>query len=379
MVAIIGVGIEGFRPAITELSYKELMFEAARKAYEDANIDPRKDVQSFIACGEDFWWGTSITDEYVPDQIGAAQKSVCTISGDGIHGLITAYMHIQSGIADIAVVEAHSKASEVMRKGQVEMLGLDPIYNRPLNIHPNVIAGLEAQRFLSDNSLERHHLASIVAKNKKNALLNGRAAYGEHVSKERVLSRNVHFSPLTDYDISEFSDGCVVLVVASDEAAKKIRHAVSIAGVGWATHTNAIESRDWTRAVYAELCAKQAYKMAGIKIPAKELNMAEIDDTFSYKELQHLLSLGVVRQKELKAGIESGQFERNGGFPVNPSGGCIGMGNAIDANGLQRVSELTLQIRGEAGECQIKDVRKGLAFSWRGVPTTTGAAVILEG
>ncbi len=379
MPAIIGIGIEGFRPAISELSYKEIMFEAARKAYEDADINPRKDVQSFVACGEDFWWGTSITDEYVPDQIGGAKKPVCTIAGDGIHCLITAYMHIKSGLADIAVIEAHSKASEVLSKGHVEALALDPIYNRPLGANAGFVLGLEANRFLFDSKLERTHLAMVASKNKKNALLNGRAAYGEHVSKERILSRNIVFNPLTDYDIAEYADGCAVIVLASDSIAKKAKNPVWIKGLGWSNHSFSLESRDWSKAVYAELAGKMAFKMAGIAKPEGSFDVAEIDDSTSHKELQHLVSLGLCKQNDLKARLENGEFERSGSFPVNPSGGCIGMGNALDANGLQRVTELALQIRGEAGECQIKDVRKGIAFSWRGSPTTSGATAILEG
>src|SRR3989454_3246907 len=87
------------------LSTRELMFEAASRAYEDAGIDPRKDVGSFVCCTEDFWEGISITDEYMPDQLGAVLRPLCTISSDGIIGLATACMHIMSGIADVAVVE----------------------------------------------------------------------------------------------------------------------------------------------------------------------------------------------------------------------------------------------------------------------------------
>jgi len=71
-VAIVGVGCVGFKSIMPELSYKELMFEAAVKAYEDAGgIDPRKDVDAFVTCAEDYWEGFSIFDEFVPDQLGA--------------------------------------------------------------------------------------------------------------------------------------------------------------------------------------------------------------------------------------------------------------------------------------------------------------------
>ena len=80
-VAIVGVGWSGFRPKTPDLSYKELMYEAAKRAYANANVDPRKDVDSFVTVAEDFHEGVSIFDEYVPDQLGAAMKSMQTITG----------------------------------------------------------------------------------------------------------------------------------------------------------------------------------------------------------------------------------------------------------------------------------------------------------
>src|SRR3989304_1323734 len=104
-VAIVGVGPPAFRATSPGLSYKELMFEAASRAYEDAGLDARNDLDSFLTCSEDLAEGTSIFDEYVPDQIGGAQRPVYTVGGDAIQGLATAYMQIASGIVDVVGVE----------------------------------------------------------------------------------------------------------------------------------------------------------------------------------------------------------------------------------------------------------------------------------
>ncbi len=74
-VAIVGLGWTGFRPTTPDVSYKELMYEAAVRAYADAGVDPRRDVESFVTVAEDFHEGTSIFDEYVPDQIGASLET----------------------------------------------------------------------------------------------------------------------------------------------------------------------------------------------------------------------------------------------------------------------------------------------------------------
>src|SRR3989442_11756609 len=96
-VGIIGIGMTAFRPSTPEYNWKELMFEAASRAYADAAINPREDVDSFITCAEDYYEGFGIFDEFVPDQLGAALRPTCTVSGDGLQGLANAYMQIRTG------------------------------------------------------------------------------------------------------------------------------------------------------------------------------------------------------------------------------------------------------------------------------------------
>ena len=50
-VAIIGVGYTSLRPISPEVSFREMVFEAAVKAYADAGIDPQ-DVSTFVSITE---------------------------------------------------------------------------------------------------------------------------------------------------------------------------------------------------------------------------------------------------------------------------------------------------------------------------------------
>jgi acetyl-CoA C-acetyltransferase len=65
-VAVLGIGSTAFASQTPEVNWKELIYDAAVKAYTDAQIDPRRDVDSFVTCAEDFWEGFSIFDEFTP-------------------------------------------------------------------------------------------------------------------------------------------------------------------------------------------------------------------------------------------------------------------------------------------------------------------------
>jgi len=378
-VAIVGVGCVGFQPVTPELSYKEIMFEAAVRAYEDAGVNPRRDIDAFITCAEDYWEGFSIFDEFVPDQLGAVLKNLFTVSADGLFGLATGYMLIKTGHFDVVAVEAHSKASDILTYEGIVNFAFDPILNRPLGGHPYYVAGMEMMRYLCETGTSPEECAQVVVKNKRNALANPHACYGAKLTVEDVLNSEVQFYPLKKLEISPISDGCVVFVMASKDAAEKLTDKpVWVGGVGWCTETPCLETRDWGRAVHTELAAKMAYKMAGINNPVKEIDFAEVCDMFAYKELMHMEALGLCRRGEAGQLVKEGVTERDGEMPVNPSGGMLGMGYALEASGLQRLLEAVLQLRGQAGKRQIEDIETCVVQTWRGIPTATSAVAVLS-
>jgi acetyl-CoA C-acetyltransferase len=378
-VAIVGVGMTKLRPSTPEVSYKELIFEAAVKAYADAGVDPRRDVESFVCSSEDFLEGTSIFDEYVPDQLGAVLKPVCTISADGMYSLATAYMQILTGLFDIVAVEAHSKASDIVNISPIYDLALDPVYTRPLGLSAAFVAGLEMNKFLHTRRTDSLHCRMIVAKNRRNALLNPLAMNGGNVDLEKGNGVRFISYPLSEADVAPIADGAAVVVLASENAAKKLRDdPVWITGVGWASDSPSLETREWDEATYAKLAAKQAYRLARIGNAAREIQVAEIDDTYSYKELQHVEAMGLSGDGIAHNQLEQGAFDLKGSLPVNPSGGSIGMGHTLEMGGLVRVIELTQQLRGQAGGHQVHGAQTGIAQAWRGVPTTSGAVVVLS-
>jgi acetyl-CoA C-acetyltransferase len=287
-------------------------------------------------------------------------------------------MQIRSGIAETVVVEAHSKASNISTPDWLLDYALDPVYNRPLDFSPHCVAGLEMNRFLSQTGITTSHCAEVVLKNRRNARHNPVAAYPLETNQKYVESSPYLAYPLRKEELASHADGCVVVVLANEAKASKARsQPIWILGASFANDSPTIESRHWSEAEYARLAAHAAYKQAGINAPHK-IDFFEVDDTYAYKELQHLIALGVY-DEPVKAGrgIETGETRPDGKTPVNVSGGALGMGLPLEASGLYRIVELVLQLRGQAGERQLSRAKIGLAQSWRGVPTTSGAVVIL--
>ena len=347
-VGVVGAGWSGFAPRTDGVSYKELMFEAARRAYADAGVDPRTDIDSFVAASEDVQEGTSIFDEYVPDQLGAVQRPVHTVAGDGLHALATGVMLIRSGVAERVAVEAHSKASDVLTQGRIDRFAFDPVLNRPLGVSALAVAGLEMRRYLHESGRTVEECRDVAARNREQARQNRRASFTSSPDPAPL------FDPLTADQVAEPTDGCVVLVLASERAAGGAGATVWIDGVGWCNDSPTIESRDWAGASYVGTAARVAFDRAGIG--PQDVDLAEVDDTFAYKQLQHLDAMGLT---ELPADA------------VNRSGGALGEGTLHEGTGLSRALACVELLRATDGKVAV-------AQSWRGVPSTSAAVAVMS-
>ncbi len=347
-VGIVGTGWSGFAPTTGAVSYKELMFEAAGAAYAEAGLDPRTQIDSFVCASEDLEEGTSIFDEYVPDQLGAVQRPVQTVSSDGLFALATGVMLIRSGIASTVAVEAHSKASNVVSHGRVARFAMDPVLDRPLDIPATAIAGLEMRRYLHSSGRSVTECDEAAVRNREHAASNPRASFAS-VPEDAASPL---WEPLTVGQTAASVDGCVVFVLAADDRAGL--DPIWVDGIGWNQDAPSLQSRDWERAAATARAAEDAYARAGVT--PSEVDAAEVDDTYAYKQLQHLDALGL-------QGLDPDRVDR--------SGGAIGEGHLHEANGLARALGAVEQVRtGEASTVVVQ--------AWRGVPSSSAAVAILR-
>ena len=89
-----------------------------------------------------------------------------------------------------------------------------------------------------------------------------------------------------------------------------------------------------------------AYEEAGVG--PDDLSLAEVYDLSTALELDWYENIGLCAEGEAEALLRSGATTIGGRIPVNPSGGLSCFGEAIPAQAIAQVCEVTWQLRGEA-------------------------------
>ena len=164
---------------------------------------------------------------------------------------------------------------------------LDPIWNRPLGFHPEFIVGLEMNRFLEESGATVEDCDRVAAKNRTNALANPIAAYPARITAEDVALSPDTFTPMREMHQARRADGAVVLVLVSEERARKARRPVWITGTGWANDTPTLESRPWGRDAATRKAAEMAFAEAGINDPGKEVDFFEVERPVRVPRVAH--------------------------------------------------------------------------------------------
>jgi acetyl-CoA acetyltransferase len=97
--------------------------------------------------------------------------------------------------------------------------------------------------------------------------------------------------------------------------------------------------------------ARRAYERAGVG--PEDIDVAEVHDATAFAEVAALEDLGFCAPGQGGPYSESGATALGGARPINTSGGLESKGHPLAASGLAMAHEVTLQLRGEAGERQV--------------------------
>ena len=109
---------------------------------------------------------------------------------------------------------------------------------------------------------------------------------------------------------------------------------------------------------FKESIADAAYEEAGIG--PDDVDLAEVYDLSTALELDWIEDLGLCKRGEAETLLRAGDTTIGGRIPVNPSGGLACFGEAVPAQALAQVCELTWQLRGQAEGRQVEGARVGI-------------------
>lgn len=221
----------------------------------------------------------------------------------------------------------------------------------------------------------RDAMATCAVQNHDNALLNPDAQLHKKIDIEKVKSGIPVADPFTIYDCSLISDGAAFVVLAATEVAEKLTDnpLIEVIGSGHAGDTLTLSSKPSITTLNATVhAAKEAYKMAGIN--PTDIDFAEVHDCFTITQIINTEDLGFFEKGTAAQAILEGKTALNGSIPINTSGGLKAKGHPIGATGISQIYEAVTQLRGQAGERQVKGAEIGLTHNIGG----TGATCVVN-
>ena len=374
-VAVIGVGLSRFGER-WNAGLKELMAEAGVAAIEDANVKS-SDVEMLfggtMASGR--FMGQEHIAALMSDELGFRNipavriENACASGGSALR---LGYMSVASGIHDIVVVGGVEKMTDVTSAEAGTALGGagDQEWELFQGITFPGLYAMMAKRHMHEYGTTEEQLASVSVKNHDNAYKNKYAQFHKKITVQEVLDSKMVSDPLKLFDCSPISDGAAALVLAPLEVARKYNDTpIKILASEQASDTLRLAARESLTSIKATyIAAQKAYKHA--KVSAKDISIAEVHDCFTIAEIMAMEDLGFYDKGKAAKAVENGETRLNAGISINTSGGLKGCGHPVGATGVKQAVEVVWQLRGEAGERQVKDARIGLTHNVGGSGAT---------
>jgi acetyl-CoA acetyltransferase len=375
-VAILGVGMHPWGK--WGHNFVEYGVHAIKAALDDAGLTWR-DVQ-FVAgadtirngypgyvAGATFaqamgWTGVPVTSCYAACASGAAAIEV-------------ARTRILAGLCEVAVVvgaDTTPKGFFAPTGGGDREQDPDWLRFRLMGATNPTYFGLYARRRMDLYGATERDFAEVKVKNARHGLANPNARYRKEVTVDEVLESPYVAEPLRLLEICATSDGGAALVLSSMEFARRhTTEPVQVAGISLVTPTfpNAvIEMPNFAtdsaagiapqELTFRDSIAHAAYEQAGIG--PDDVDVAEVYDLSAALELDWYENIGLCKPGEAEKLLHDGDTALGGRVPVNPSGGLSCFGEAIPAQAIAQVCELTWQLRGQADGRQVEGARVGV-------------------
>jgi len=207
-------------------------------------------------------------------------------------------------------------------------------------------------------------------KNHYNASKNKYAQFKSPVSLETVMGSKVIADPLKLFDCSPISDGAAAVVLAPMEMARQFTDTpVEIIASAQASDTLALSSRkSLTELRATKVAAKKAFELA--HITPGDVDVCEVHDCFTIAEIMAIEDIGFFPKGKGGKATMDGETALNSTISINTSGGLKGCGHPVGATGVKQAVEITWQLRGEAGDRQVKNAEIGMTHNVGGSGAT---------
>jgi acetyl-CoA acetyltransferase len=378
-VAILGVGMHPWGK--WGRNFVEYGVVAAREALADAGVDWR-DIQ-FVAGGETVRNGypgyvAGATFAQALGWQGAPVASAYAACASGATALNAARAQILAGLCDVALVVGADTTPKGFLAPNSGERGDDPdwLRFRLLGATNPTYFGLYARRRIEQYGATPDHFAKVKVKNAKHGLNNPYARFRKEVTIADVDASPIVSDPLRLLEICATSDGAAALVVCSMEYARSrgVADPVRIAAVATVTPSypnTVIEMPNFAtdsafgvpepERTFRDSIAHAAYEQAGLG--PEDLSLAEVYDLSTALELDWYENIGLCPPGEAERLIDEGVTALGGRVPVNASGGLACFGEAVPAQAIQQVCELTWQLQGRAEGRQVEGARVGLSIN----------------
>ena len=305
--------------------------------------------------------------------------------------LLTACNAIQAGVYSTVLVGGIEKMTDRWDKIRDDLMLLDDPWSyyaggTPESNHELMLRAYIKKYKITGESLEKLNLAlaEITVKNHANATKNKYAQFQRKITIEQVMNaRKAAHKPLGLYDFAPISDGASALILTSDSTAKKMtKHPVNVLAVGSATdYLNYPKREDLSHFVAAELAMKKASQTS--KVMPSDLQVIEVYDQSTVMEMVSLEDLGFCEPGTAWKSIHGCQncyYIGGKSVFVNTDGGLKANGNPLGATGGAQIYEIYRQIRGEAGERQVKVgdgfPRNGCVLEFEGFGTKAYVSIL---
>ena len=348
--AVIGIGQTKHAKARPDVSQAGLVREAASRALADAGLDWTDIDAVVIGKAPDAFEGVMQPELFLADALGAAGKPMFRVHTAGSVGGSTVVVGshlVEAGIHDRVLVVAFEKQSE--GNAQWGLAG-----GRSGGIGAGGAFAPFVRAYIERSKAPEYVGWQVAVKDRLNALKNPYAHLQiSDISLEKVKESPVLWDPLRFLESCPSSDGACAMVLASSSAAQGIADPAWFVATSVRSELGFFPGRDGVRPQAGVDCAIDLYKRAGISDPRHEIDMAELYVPFSWYEPMWLEGHDIAPLGDGWKMTEQGETEMTGAFPVNPSGGVLSS-NPIGASGMLRMAEAALQVRGQAGEHQVK-------------------------